>query len=204
MCLGTGSSQTHSGKNSILSRRQSETWMGNSVFVQSLTLTFFSPLVSLTAYSLQLGRRLQLTVSGPYQCRGSRYPGESTICNRFSFQIRRWKLGLDKKRSPVLVEVLTWGTDWMNHGASTQWVPLQSGMRMTAVLLPNHLQDVAQWKRAARRPCFRYSALWARNDRNMCVFAYGFKKKQWQNKPKANKMVSFWGREQVRGDRDGS
>lgn len=193
MCLGRGSSQTHSGKNSILNRCQSEIWMGNSVFVQILTLTFFSPLVSLTAYSLQLGRRLQLTVSGSYQCRGSWHPGESTIYNRFSFEIWQWKLGLDKRRSPVLIEMLTWGTDWMNHGASMQWVPLQSGMRMTAVLLQNNLQDVAQWKRATRRPCLQYSALCARNDRNMCIFAYVFKKKQWQNKPKANKMVSFCG-----------
>lgn len=76
--------------------------MGNLVFVHILALIFFfslSFLVSLAAYSLQLGRRLQLTVSGSNQCRGSRHPGESTVCNHLPLQRRegllspcRWEM----------------------------------------------------------------------------------------------------------------
>lgn len=83
-------------------------------------------LVPLAAYPLQLGGRLQLAVSGSYQRRGGRYPGESTSVTlspckggAFSFQTRGWRLGLDQKQSPALVEVLTGGGDRLNEQTRT-------------------------------------------------------------------------------------
>ena len=115
------------GRSQTLNRCQSETWIGSWVFVQIFAL-IFSSFVSLAAYSLQLGRRLQLTVSGPDQRRGGRHPGESAVSNCFSLKRRerfllpemRMEAGLRYEGVSVLVQVLTWGTDGTNHGTSTQ------------------------------------------------------------------------------------
>ena len=63
---------------------------------------FFLSFVPLAAYSLQLGRRVQLTVSGSGQCRGGRHPGESAVCNHFSLKRRESFLLPETRMEAVL------------------------------------------------------------------------------------------------------
>lgn len=115
--LGNGSVRTESGQTEtslctprMHASQQRCQW-------ERLVLVNFSLFGSLAAHSFQLGRRLQLTVSRPCQCRGRRRPGEPAFPSCPG-------RNLSQRCCPG---VRLQGAVWTKQGPSWSGMPLQKG-----------------------------------------------------------------------------